>query len=288
MLAQLLDIDVALIGDLRKTNEPHLRISVIDATSVITGLNARESARALRRIFEAHSEVYRELVYYKFPGRRQRNTPVADLATIVEIIFLLPGRTAAHVRYEAAKLVVRYLGGDLGLVDEVQQLAHVQASLREHAPDHPLRAFGEAVEAEPTVQRREARLVLEVYERPELVEIPYKERDLYLMKVVTEDESRSSCATSAATSALWMRCSSWRTRRPRCASVPPTIRFVPSEKAVEAEPVVRRRKAPPGRGNKMPVASMAHGRPCSRALTCCRTRHDQRCFAAPPSRGSGP
>jgi len=149
MLAQLLEKDVALIGNLRKTDEE--KLSVIVIVSAITGLNAVESARALRRIYDERPEVRARCTHHKFPGRGQRNTPVADLATIVEIIFLLPGRTAARVRYEAAKLVVRYLGGDLGLVDEVQQLAHVQASLREQDPDHPLRVFGEAVEAEDGV-----------------------------------------------------------------------------------------------------------------------------------------
>jgi len=48
---------------------------------------------------------------------------------------------------EASKLLVRYLGGDLKLVDEVRALRHVQEELADLAPLHPLRKFGEAVEA---------------------------------------------------------------------------------------------------------------------------------------------
>jgi hypothetical protein len=85
-------------------------------------------------------------MYALFLEGTQRDTPVADLATIIEIIMLLPGRAAAGVRMEVCKLFVRYLGGDLSLVEDVQRMAHVQSFLREHAPDHPLRAFGEAIE----------------------------------------------------------------------------------------------------------------------------------------------
>ena len=58
----------------------------------------------------------------KFPGRRQRDTQVSDVRGAVELIMLLPGRQAAQVRRQADELLVRYLGGDLRLVDEVCQI----------------------------------------------------------------------------------------------------------------------------------------------------------------------
>lgn len=69
------------------------------------------------------------------------------LPSLIEIIFLLPGRAAAQVRQAAAQFFVRYLGGDLTLVQEVEHLRHVQNFLRENAPEHPMRAFEEAVES---------------------------------------------------------------------------------------------------------------------------------------------
>jgi len=92
---------------------------------------------------------------------------------------LLQGRTAARVRRQAAELLVRYLGpslrrtrvlqhenaasrlrvsrlcsssaydsgGDISLVDEVCRLRGLQEDLAVEEPDHPMRAFGEAVEA---------------------------------------------------------------------------------------------------------------------------------------------
>jgi len=77
---------------------------------------------------------------------------MADTRSIVELILALPGRHAARVRRQAAKLLVRYLGGDLSLVDEVCALRGLQEELAVRAPEDPARAFGEAVEAAPPAE----------------------------------------------------------------------------------------------------------------------------------------
>lgn len=143
-LAKLLGKDVALIGTIRRTQGDVPMISVFDVMGAITGCG-EHAARDWQRLNEAYPEVRSKWANFKFPGRGQRNTPVADLPTVIEIIFLLPGRAAARVRSEAAKLFVRYLGGDLRLVDEVQQMAWVQDHLRENTPNQPLAMFGAAV-----------------------------------------------------------------------------------------------------------------------------------------------
>lgn len=104
-------------------------------------------AQILRRMFAAHLEVGTKCSHFRFGGHGQRDALVPNnLTTLIEIIFLLPGHSAAKVRQAAAQLFVRHLGGDLSLIAEVQHLNHVQAFLRENAPEKPLRAFGEAVE----------------------------------------------------------------------------------------------------------------------------------------------
>ena len=74
----------------------------------------------------------------KFPdglGRKgQKNTPAADVKGIVEIIMLMPGQQAARVRRQAAELLVRYLGGGLGMIDEVIALRGLQKELATQAP----------------------------------------------------------------------------------------------------------------------------------------------------------
>ena len=125
-----------------------------DVMDVITGC-AQNAQRDRKRLLDAfpevtancsnfNSEVCQKLTHFKFPGRGQRDTPVADLPTIIEIIFLLPGKTAARIRSEAAKLLVRYVGGDLSLVQEVRQMAHIQKLLGEVESDHPLCVFAAA------------------------------------------------------------------------------------------------------------------------------------------------
>ena len=44
---------------------------------------------------------------------------MADSRGIVEIIMVIPGRAAARLRKAAADAMVRYLGGDPSLVEEV-------------------------------------------------------------------------------------------------------------------------------------------------------------------------
>lgn len=48
-------------------------------------------------------------------------TPVADAKTLVEIVFLLPGKMARDFRRKSAAKVCRLLGGDMTLVSEIEE-----------------------------------------------------------------------------------------------------------------------------------------------------------------------
>ena len=63
---------------------------------------------------------------------------------MVEIIWQLPG--SAEFRRNCAEVCVRYVGGDLSLVDEITANRAAQERLRQENPSHPARIFGEAVE----------------------------------------------------------------------------------------------------------------------------------------------
>ena len=73
---------------------------------------------------------------------------MTDAEGIIQIIMLLPGRAAAIARKSAANVIVRYLGGDLSLVDEVMANRQIQAELD---PEHPARIFGESVPKQPSL-----------------------------------------------------------------------------------------------------------------------------------------
>ncbi|CAM9114161.1 unnamed protein product [Ectocarpus sp. 8 AP-2014] len=53
-------------------------------------------------------------------GRGQL-TPVADAKTLVEIVFLLPGKMARDFRRKSAAKVCRLLGGDSSLISEIEE-----------------------------------------------------------------------------------------------------------------------------------------------------------------------
>ena len=145
-LAEIKRVPLEQVGRIRMT--PEKLPSLVDVGVILTGSTSHDVAQILRRMFAAHIDLGTKCSQVSFGGRggnRESLVP-KDLAALVEIIFLLPGRAAAQVRQAAAQIFVRYLGGDLSLVQEVERLHHVQAFLRENAPEHPLRVFGEAVE----------------------------------------------------------------------------------------------------------------------------------------------
>jgi len=109
--------------------------SIIDVTMNITGLDSQNSAHAVQTLFGKFPEVCAKVTHFQFEGQGQRDTPVAQLATVVEIIMLLPGRMAALVRQKCAEVFVRYLGGDLSLIGEIVKLNHVQAALATIPPE---------------------------------------------------------------------------------------------------------------------------------------------------------
>ena len=60
----------------------------------------------------------------------------------------LPGHRAGLVRSEAARIFVRFHGGDQALAEQVIHNRERQEQLAKANPQHPARAFGLAVEAD--------------------------------------------------------------------------------------------------------------------------------------------
>ena len=155
-LAELLGKSEEELQRIRQT--PDCKTSLIDTVMTLSGLDACQCARTLRDLFDRFPELRCKISQYKFPGRGQRDTPVADLATVYEILMVLPGRNAARIRSQAARLMVRYLGGDLTLIQDVERLHHVQQRMAEEDPTNPHRVFGAAVEAEAAGVQENTRL----------------------------------------------------------------------------------------------------------------------------------
>ena len=70
--------------------------------------NYRDKSYRDASVREQYPDVRTKCPDFKFPGRGQRMTPVAALATMVEIIMLLPGSTAAsHVSEQLTNFQIR-------------------------------------------------------------------------------------------------------------------------------------------------------------------------------------
>lgn len=83
---------------IRKTDETPPRLSVIDVAILVTGKDARKTAQDIGYVRERFPEVAQNLGLFKFSGRRQRETPVANIRGAIELVLLLPERHAAQAR----------------------------------------------------------------------------------------------------------------------------------------------------------------------------------------------
>ncbi len=105
---------------IRRMDDP-MRVSVIDVVGAVTGYPQEQSSGMFRGLLDAYTELSAFSTYAKFPGRGQRETPVADTRTIALFIAMLPGKRASKFRKEL-----------LGIAPEsAQELLDAEAILRE-------------------------------------------------------------------------------------------------------------------------------------------------------------
>ena len=128
------------------------KVSVVDVIAQMKNCKGNYAAQVYKRLLEedrvpkcevrniAHTASERSTAKCSRPTT---STPIASAAEITQIIWQLPG--ASEFRKNCANVCVRYLGGDLSLVDEISQNKRLQEQLREDDPSHPARIFGEAV-----------------------------------------------------------------------------------------------------------------------------------------------
>ena len=146
----VLDMQVATDG-LRKTCEAPPRISVYDVIAKVKGCSLNYAGNVFRRLLDSGNvpeceEVSPSLMEQATgQGGNRRPVLVATAEEIVQICCALPGNV--QFRKHCAGVVVRYLAGDLTLVEEVFRNRAAQEQLAAEAPGHPARFFGEAVES---------------------------------------------------------------------------------------------------------------------------------------------
>ena len=145
-----MQLDAAALGKIRKTQDDPPKVSVLDVISAVTGIaNPRNVLKSLQ---DAHPEVVCVLDNFQFSGQGQRPTFVANAREIVEIVMLLPGKAAAQFRMASASVLVRFLGGDLSLVEE---LAAIHLSQKDLPEDHPGAFFRDSADSSRVKRARE-------------------------------------------------------------------------------------------------------------------------------------
>ena len=105
-------------------------ISVYDVIQAVKGCSQENAAQELQRMRKRFGDGCANCTAIRSRdsiGRLSRNeTPVADAQNIVKIVLLLPGEQAARVRAKVSEVFVRFLGGDVTLVQDVMRNRELQ------------------------------------------------------------------------------------------------------------------------------------------------------------------
>ena len=84
---------LSLMGHIVRRDIASQQGSVRDVVQIITEQPNTQLGKTVERLFEAHPELMARCHQLKINGKG-RETPVADAGTLLEIIWLCPGKTA--------------------------------------------------------------------------------------------------------------------------------------------------------------------------------------------------
>ena len=125
------------------------QISVLDVVEHVTKQSRGATRKSFSNYLKGNSEVEDSVLSFKFKGRGQNNTPVTDVNTILTIIMNLPGKMAQGYRKKFASILIRVLGGD--------ETLHEQIDANGSASSDVSRLFQRAVQREHDVEWKIAR-----------------------------------------------------------------------------------------------------------------------------------
>jgi hypothetical protein len=98
---------------------PDKRISVFDFIRVVGGQkNPKDTWNEIQKKYK--NEIVGFSDYSQFG--KTKKTPVINVQGMVKLLFWLPGEMAKQFRAKSAEVMVRYLGGDLTLINEIKQI----------------------------------------------------------------------------------------------------------------------------------------------------------------------
>lgn len=91
----------------------------VDLVMVVTGKNCNHSNECLRQI---DKDIFKQAKFIErqIHKRGGYTTRLIKFQDAIELIMVLPGKTAKHIRKQFADIIVRYLDGDRSLCSEVE------------------------------------------------------------------------------------------------------------------------------------------------------------------------
>jgi hypothetical protein len=123
---------------IRFTKRDVVKTSVYDIIKVVTGTSNPHMTYS--RMQGQYPQVLSDCENLQFPGSGERPTPVCTIEKMIEIINVLPGERAARFRSAGAKILIRVLGGDPILIDEIRDNAAKMEVLCQ-VENHPMNMF---------------------------------------------------------------------------------------------------------------------------------------------------
>ena len=93
--------------------------SAMDTIRMVLKCSSGTASTYLSGLFSTSPELNNHVCHIRINGKG-KITPVADAKTLIEIVWLLPGKKAHEFRRQSSEKVCRLLGGDLSLVSEIE------------------------------------------------------------------------------------------------------------------------------------------------------------------------
>jgi hypothetical protein len=166
-LCSLLGVDqvvkIRTVGEGREK-----KFSLVDVACLMSGKTSFHAHEDVKAVLQSYKESIDGADTFKFPGRGQQETPVADLRTTLLVVLRLRSRVAQRLSAKVVDVFVRYVGGDLELARETLANREYQEHLALEQPYHPARAFGENVE-DAGAREHEPPIVLELFDEAPLL-----------------------------------------------------------------------------------------------------------------------
>lgn len=104
----------------------------VDLVMVVTGLSRDDAGRTLRRLSD---EIFSsdKLSEKNTGGSGNSRTKLVGFQDAIELVMVLPGKVARETRVQFADIIRRYLGGDRGLLVEIEANAQSESTIAQLA-----------------------------------------------------------------------------------------------------------------------------------------------------------